>query len=63
MSIESKLELVQKTHDQQKNSPAHKRLELLFDEGSFVEIDSLAKSGDGYAEVVAGFGAVEGYPV
>lgn len=62
MSIESKLELVQKAHHQQNNSPAHKRLLQLFDEGSFVEIDGLAKSADDYAEVVAGFGSVEGYP-
>ncbi len=63
MSIESKLELVQKSHSAEKDSPAMKRLQALFDEGSFTEIDSLAKSCDGPAEVVAGFGAVEGYPV
>ena len=63
MSIESKLELVQKSHGAEKDSSAMKRLQALFDDGSFTEIDSLAKSGDAPAEVIAGFGAVEGYPV
>ena len=39
-----------------------KRLQLLFDEGTFVEIDALAKSGEVLAEAVAGFGAVDGCP-
>ena len=30
---------------------------------AFVEIDAFAKSGEGFAEVVAGFGTVEGMPV
>ncbi|MGN0558928.1 MAG: carboxyl transferase domain-containing protein [Acutalibacteraceae bacterium] len=43
-------------------SSAYKVLDKFFDEGSFCEIDAFAKSGDGYAEVVAGFGTVEGQP-
>ncbi len=62
MSIESKLELVQKSHGAEKDSPAVKRLQMLFDEGAFTEIDGMAKSGEGPAEVVAGFGVVEGCP-
>ena len=34
----------------------------LFDEGTFNEVDSFAKSGDGSAEVVAGYGEVDGCP-
>ena len=63
MSMDTKLELVQKSHAAQDNAPAKKRILALFDEGTFVEIDSLAKSGDGQAEVVAGFGSVNGSPV
>ena len=44
-------------------SMARKRLAELFDEGSFVEIDRLAKDGDKPAEAVAGFGMVNGFPV
>lgn len=39
------------------------RLVSLLDDGSFHEIDSLARSHGGYAEVVAGYGMVEGCPV
>ncbi len=63
MSMDTKLELVQKSHAAQENTPAKKRIMTLFDEGTFVEIDSLAKSGDVQAEVVAGFGSVNGSPV
>lgn len=44
-------------------SMARTRLAELFDEGSFVEIDRLAKDGDKPAEAVAGFGMVNGFPV
>ncbi len=40
------------------NSKALSRLQSLFDEGSFTEIDAYAKSADGDVEVVAGFGTV-----
>lgn len=43
-------------------SPARARLRRLFDEGSFVELDRLAKDGDQPAEVVIGYGTVEGGP-
>lgn len=42
---------------------ARKRLELLFDEGSFVELDSFVKSAAGAAGVLTGYGTVEGSPV
>ena len=41
---------------------AYGTLTAFFDEGSFCEIDAFAKSGDGFAEVVAGYGTVEGLP-
>lgn len=40
------------------NSQAMKRLEALFDDAAFTEIDAFAKSSDGNVEVVAGFGTV-----
>ena len=42
---------------------AYQTVTGFFDEGSFCEIDAFAKSGEGFAEVVAGFGTVEGLPV
>ena len=42
---------------------AYRTVTGFFDEGSFCEIDAFAKSGEGFAEVVAGFGTVEGLPV
>lgn len=44
-------------------SSAYKTLTSFFDEDSFCEIDAFAKSEDTFAEVVAGFGTVEGMPV
>ncbi len=39
---------------------AYKTLESFFDDGEFMSVDVLAKSQDTYAEVVAGYGTVEG---
>lgn len=44
-------------------TPARERLERLFDNGAFTEIDAYAKSEDGSVEVLAGFGTVDGGPV
>lgn len=41
----------------------YRRVELLLDQGSFNEIDGMARSADGFAEAVAGYGTVEGSPV
>jgi acetyl-CoA carboxylase carboxyltransferase component len=41
---------------------AYKTITQFFDADSFCEIDAFAKSGDGFAEVVAGFGTVDGMP-
>lgn len=63
MSIESKLAFLQETKAANAQTKAYQRLQLLFDEGTFVEIDSFTKSGAGRAEAAAGFGSVDGCPV
>ncbi len=45
-----------------KKSEAMNRLNALFDDGIFTEIDAYAKDSDGDIEVVAGFGTVGGAP-
>ena len=45
------------------STSAYKTISEFFDADSFCEIDAFAKSGEGFAEVVAGFGTVEGMPV
>jgi acetyl-CoA carboxylase carboxyltransferase component len=45
------------------DTPARKRIELLLDSGSFVELGGLAKAGDEPAGVVCGYGSVAGMPV
>ncbi len=45
------------------STSAYKTITEFFDSDSFCEIDAFAKSGEGFAEVVAGFGTVEGMPV
>lgn len=62
MSLDSKLALLTKAKEAAVQTKAYQRLRLLFDEGTFVEIDGFVKSGDVYAEAVAGFGSVDGSP-
>lgn len=45
-----------------KDSAAVSRLEALFDEGAFTQLDAYAKSADGDAEAAVGFGTVGGCP-
>ena len=42
---------------------AYRVVTSFFDADSFCEIDAFAKSGEGFAEAVAGYGTVEGMPV
>ena len=58
MSLDSKLELMQKAKEATAKTKAYERLMLLFDEGTFVELDAFAKSGENEAEALAGFGAL-----
>lgn len=46
-----------------KHTAGYQRIASLFDPDTFREVDSLAVSGDGPAEAVAGFGMIEGRPV
>lgn len=62
MSIDGKLELLKDAKKANEKTTAYERLQLLFDEGTFVQIDEFAKSGEDFAEVLAGFGAVDGCP-
>lgn len=55
-------EMLRASRDALKNTGAYSRIARLFDEGTFNEIDSYAKSGDGFAEAAAGFGTIEGCP-
>lgn len=55
-------EKLRNLRDSVKDSVGFRRIVSLFDSGSFQEIDPLAKSGDGLAEAVAGFGTVDGRP-
>lgn len=45
------------------NSPARKRLELLFDDGVYTEINSFTKEKDSLAGVISAYGYVNGNPV
>jgi acetyl-CoA carboxylase carboxyltransferase component len=62
MSNVGNAELLQASRDAVKKSNAYKRINRLFDENTFNEIDGLSKSGDHYAEVVTGFGTIDGCP-
>lgn len=63
MSVKNRLEVLQSIREQQNNNSARLRLNNLFDNKSFVEIDGLAKSDENYTGVIAGFGKVNGFPV
>lgn len=64
MSADSKMNLLASAREKAvKASPARERLALLFDEGSFTELDAFAKAEGGSAGVVTGYGAIEGTQV
>lgn len=62
MNVTSKLEKFRDAR-QAMDSPAHKRIRLLTDPDSFVEIGGFAAADGGPSGVVCGFGAVFGSPV
>lgn len=62
MSVGGNNELLQSSRAEVKNTVAYKRVISLVDEGSFVEIDTLAKSEEHFAEVITGFGLIDGCP-
>ncbi|MDD6225953.1 MAG: carboxyl transferase domain-containing protein, partial [bacterium] len=57
------IEKVTQAQAQIEASEGYKTLMSFFDADSFCQIDTFAKSEDTFAEVVAGFGTVEGMPV
>ncbi|BCI60080.1 carboxyl transferase domain-containing protein [Solibaculum mannosilyticum] len=57
MSLESGRKILSEKRAGMGESPARKRLEKLFDQGTFLELDGLAAK-----EVVTGFGSVDGAP-
>lgn len=62
MSNPGYAEDLQKMRESVKNTVGYKRIVSLFDKGTFTEIDSLAKSCEGFAEAVAGYGTIDGCP-
>lgn len=63
MSMLNPLEKLAQANAACEESPARKQLAGFFDEGTFTEIDRLARDGDKPAEAVAGYGLVNGAPV
>ncbi len=63
MGVESKIEALSSARAALSGTKAYERLAKLFDDGAFTEIDTFAKSADGYAEAVAAHGTVEGIGV
>ena len=63
MSTGNSAERLQASREAAAKTKGFQRITALFDEGTFNEVDSFAKSGDGSAEVVAGYGEVDGCPV
>ena len=63
MVIEKKLEFIESKKKQDTTTKGYKRLLKLFDGEQFTEINAFVKSGDNYAEVVTGYGLVNGQPV
>lgn len=54
---------IEKAKAELENSSAYKRLNALFDEGSFSQLAPFTMSGNSYAEAVAGYGEVNGCEV
>jgi acetyl-CoA carboxylase carboxyltransferase component len=50
-------------HEAIKDTKGYKHITSLFDVGSFNGIDCYAKSGENFAQAVAGYGTIEGCPV
>ncbi|WP_277668275.1 acyl-CoA carboxylase subunit beta [Caproiciproducens galactitolivorans] len=56
-------ELLHRLRDSVESTTGYQRINALFDAGSFNEIDCFAKSGENLAEVITGYGTIEGCPV
>lgn len=60
MGVESKIQALSSARAALSGTKAYERLAKLFDDGAFTEIDTFAKSADGFAEAVAAHGTVDG---
>ena len=60
MNIEKKLRFIEDQNNEYNKTKGYKRLLSLFDSGTFSEIDAFVKSADGYAEVITGYGLIDG---
>ncbi len=63
MNMQDQLQKLADAVSALEGSKARARLLQLFDEGTFVEMDRLARDGDKPVEAVAGYGTVDGSPV
>lgn len=60
MGIENKNDVLSKAVSEVEASKGYMRLQKLFDDAAFTQIDAFAKSEGGYAEAVAGYGYING---
>lgn len=60
MGIENKNDVLSKAVGEIESSKGYKRLQKLFDDATFTQVDAFAKSESGYAEAVAGYGYING---
>lgn len=60
MGIENKNDVLSKAVSEIESSKGYMRLQKLFDDAAFTQVDAFAKSEDGYAEAVAGYGYING---
>ena len=60
--MSSNAELLKQSRSAVMETKGYQRVVSLFDAGTFNEVDSFAKSGEGYAEAVAGYGTINGCP-
>ena len=63
MVINNKTLTLDQAREAVAGSTAYRRLEKLFDDGAFTQIDSFTVSADGFSEAVAGYGTVDGQGV
>lgn len=60
MGIENKNDVLSKAVSEVEASKGYMRLQKLFDDATFTQVDAFAKSEGGYAEAVAGYGYING---
>lgn len=60
MGIENKNDVLSKAVSEVEASKGYMRLQKLFDDAIFTQVDAFAKSEGGYAEAVAGYGYING---